>query len=468
MSAGIQAKNLAQIAAPGLPSHELMDIEHEGNLMMITGGLGGTSLLNVEDPRNPEVLSGIFASSFLYGRAYKWDIQGNIAVGTGRNFGMIILDISNTSSPGIITTFDPPEDDLPVRNQDSQSEISLEDVEIVNNTAIFAARADGILFYDISDRENPKFSHQILTRNAWSLAVHNDALYVADSNEGIFVVDISGIIGADTYQDPGIVDLEEAAGTPKDVKYINGHLVVASGAAGLHVYQASNPLNITFSENHATAGFASRVGVFEDLVSVSAWSEIEIFQWQGSSLEKVGYKNTGGRVMATAVPAADVVYSAEWSRLRVYEYGEISGPDLDFSTRVIEFPRLEVGESDTAYATIYNNGNSELEFISVGSNEDEFTVTNPPSFLGAGDSISLEIVYDVQSSSARGQVNFVTNDQDEDVTSIRVNGNSSGSIQVGVPAPNFTLPVIANEQDATLELEELRSDVVIVVFFASW
>jgi hypothetical protein len=227
-------------------------------------------------------------------------------------------------------------------------------------------------------------------------------------------------------------------------------------------------MNITFAENHPTAGFASRVGVFEDLVSVSAWSEIEIFQWQGSSLEKVGYKNTGGRVMATAIPARNVVYSAEWNRLRVYEYGEISGPDLDISTRVIEFPRLEIGESDTAYATIYNNGNSELEFISVGSNEDEFTLTNPPAFLGPGDSVALEIVYHVKSSSARGQINFVTNDPDDDVTSIRVNGNSSGSIQAGVPAPNFTLPVIANEQDATLELEELRSDVVIVVFFASW
>jgi hypothetical protein len=210
------------------------------------------------------------------------------------------------------------------------------------------------------------------------------------------------------------------------------------------------------------------VGVFEELVSVSAWSEIEIFQWQGSSLEKVGYKNTGGRVMATAIPAKNVVYSAEWNRLRVYEYGEISGPDLDISTRVIEFPRLEIGESDTAYATIYNNGNSELEFISVGSNEDEFTLTNPPAFLAPGDSVALEIVYHVKSSSARGQINFVTNDPDDDVTSIRVNGNSSGSIQAGVPAPNFTLPVIANEQDATLELEELRSDVVIVVFFASW
>jgi hypothetical protein len=98
----------------------------------------------------------------------------------------------------------------------------------------------------------------------------------------------------------------------------------------------------------------------------------------------------------------------------------------------------------------------------------DFKVFPEVNQIQAQDSVEFYVRYSPTESSARGQVNFVTNDPDEEQVFVQVNGNHSSGIQAGLPAPDFSLPVIENSQKNTIQLSELKSDIVIVVFFASW
>ncbi|NQU67929.1 MAG: hypothetical protein HQ510_08315 [Candidatus Marinimicrobia bacterium] len=274
-------KNLTLANRIDPSNHELLDVEIAGNIMMIPGGLGGTAIFNVSDPLSPVQISSISIPEFEYNRAYNWEIKGLVAYGSGRADGMVIVSLSDASNPYIITyigTSDP---------------FSYEHIRANSTTLLVSAHTSGVLFYDITNHQEPEFLSQVTTENAWATALNGELAYVADGEAGVSVID---------FQDPEnpiLLTTVGTSGAAKDVRMQNGRLFVAVGNAGVDLFDISEPVAPQLIANYNTTGFASRIGLMgNDRVAVSDWDDLEVLEWNGTALEKVGFKNTGGRVMA--------------------------------------------------------------------------------------------------------------------------------------------------------------------------
>ncbi|NOZ07892.1 MAG: hypothetical protein GXO91_03310 [FCB group bacterium] len=440
-------KNLTILERIDPSNHELLDVEISGDLMMIPGGLGGVSIFDISDPYQPDQLSAINIAGCEFGRTYNWEIRGNYAYGAGRDCGIAVLNIANPSNPSIVSYIG---SDLPS---------SFEDVEVRDGILVTAAHTDGVLFFDVSDPGNAQYLSQAATENAWSVAVRDHLVYVANGNAGLVIIDYN------TATDPQILGIYPTSGGAKDVRLAGDMAYLAVGNSGVDLFDISDPANAQFLANYNTGGFASRVAVSGPRVAVSNWDDLKVLEWNGSAFELVGYKNTGGRVMAVGA-VGDLIYSAEWRYVHLFEYGPVNGPDIDLSTREINFPQLAPGESDTAMVTVENNGSNMLNFDMVWTTNDEYEVETELPLLVPNHFIDVEIIYTADSQNSFAEYVFRTDDPDEPEVSILLTGNNNG-VQPGQTAPDFTIPVAANGS-GNFTLSEHLGEVIILAFFAPW
>ncbi len=440
-------KNLTILERIDPSNHELLDVEISGDLMMIPGGLGGVSIFDISDLYNPVQLSAINITGCEFGRTYNWEIRGNYAYGAGRDCGIAVLDISDPSNPGIVGYIG---SDLPS---------SFENVEVREGILVTAAHTDGILFFDVSDPGNAQYLAQAATDNAWSVAVRDNLVYAANGDAGLVIVDYNDV------NNPQILGTYSTSGGAKDIRLAGDLAYLAVGNSGVDLFDISNPANAQFLANYNTGGFASRIAVSGPRVAVSNWDDLEILEWDGSEFELTGYKNTGGRVMAVGA-VGDLIFSAEWRYVYLFEYGPVNGPDIDLNTREINFPQLAPGESDTATVTVENNGNNMLNFDLVWTTNDEYEVETDLPLLVPNHSINLDIIYTADNQNSFAEYVFRTDDPDEPEVNILLTGNNNG-VQPGQAAPDFTVPIAANGS-GNFTLSEHLGEVIILTFFAPW
>jgi hypothetical protein len=453
----ISGKNLTQIYSKSPSNFELLDIEIQFSKMIIPAGLGGAVLYDISDPENPTESGRFRVGEFLYARTYNWDLTNKIAIGTGREAGMAIYDIRNNSQPQKLLVYNPNAVNVP----GSSGTISFEDVEIYDGYAFLASHSNGLMIYDISEPSQPEFVSLLPTENAVSLAIKSDIVYLADGDGGLKIIDIVN------RENPRLLSSHQTSGSTRDVRYSNGHVFLAAGAAGVDVFNVNNDQDVFFVTNHPTDGFASRVAVAGNRVSASAWTRLEVFEWNGSTLELIGYKNTGGRVMAVGAPSIGIIYSAEWEKLRIYKYGTVEGPDIDLSTRALDFPQLENGQADTLELHIENNGTAPLNVLAYGFTSAEYSAYPQETEFNPGERKTVNIIYSPTSNRGIGSLEIVSNDSDEGSVIVKLEGNSAYNAVVGKEAPNFQLNAVANET-GTITLDRYKGQIVVLALFATW
>jgi len=455
MGMSINARNLRIVRSVSLGNYELMDVETGNGMMIISGGIGGSILYDISDPLrpadNPNGLTTMRFTNCEFGRTYKWALGRNIAIGTARECGFGIWDISDPENISLQAHVNIP----------AGKKASYEDAAIYGNYAVLTAHTGGVHIFDISRPYSPELISRVSGGNAWAIDVHDGLAYVADANEGLRIIDITDI------SSPEQISVMETSGTVKDVKYREGIVFLAAGNSGVDMMDVENPESPRMLDNVSTTGLASRIAVSGDLIGVSAWDNFEVLRREDGTLRRVGYKNTGGRVMAAGTPGGNYFYSAEWSQLRIYEYSTIEAADLDVSPMHAQFPHLNDGQSDTQRVSLTNNGGGPLEITSLGTTHDDFTIFPSIQTISPGESKSLNIVYTPISNSAHGNLTIVSNDPDEGIKTIELLGNDPHQIDVGKSAPNFTLPVAANGI-GEVQLSELKGQIIVLAFFASW
>lgn len=452
----LEARNLTFVRTINPINYELIDVEVDGDWMIIPAGLGGAELYDLSDPRQPKSVGSMDLRRCRWGRSYNWDIEGTLAIGTARECGFAVYDISTPSDPTLL--------EHRVADNDFDGvgrEVSLEDVEIVGNLAIFAAHGSGLVFYDISVPSSPRFIRYFETQNAWSLAVHDNFVFVADGEDGIKIIRI------DNPLSPQLRGSAPTSGAAQDIQYRDGELFVAVGTAGVDVFDVSSPANPTLLANYETSGFTSRVAVHNDLVSLSSWDQLHVLRWQKPNLELVGYKNTGGRLMAVGSPGGNIIYAAEWEELHVYEFGPVESSDIDASTRVLDFGEVAFDEQATLQLTLENNGDSPLQVQDIAFTYDDFDTPSKSFTIAPHSEKTIDVIYTPTRLFVGGNMIVFSNDPDEPQIYIETRGNNSDEVQPGDIADNFELPVLVNGS-GTLSLEELRGRVVVLAIFASW
>ena len=448
-------KNLNIHSRSFLNNVELLDVyihHYQGvPIAIIPGGLGGTNFVDVSNPSELIILSEYFAAGCDWGRIYSWSAKDHVAYGSGRQCGIHIIDLDDFSNPARVNTI--------IGTTYSGNPIRYEHTSVYGNLLLASRHQSGVEIFTIDDPTNPQQISVISTDNAWATLAENNILYVADGSFGLKIYNIFN----PSY--PIMLSEIETSGSAKDIEKVGNFIFVAVGAGGVDMIDVSDHDNPFLISNYNTTGYASRVSANDSLVAVSDWDDVEVLRFSNGHLELAGYKNTSGRVMALAM-SGNFIYSAEWMRLTVFEYGEISGPDIDFSTRKIEFPRTDNGSSYTHTIQIENNGLSPLEISAINISANDFTVYYDDLVLQSHSSQEIDVVYTPSGGIWSSNIDFLTNDDDEIQTRLRILGNFPFGPMPGDPAPDFTLPIVNGT--GNLSLADLAGHPALIAFFTGW
>ena len=428
----------------------ILDAEIIGDLLIVSGMIGGIEFYDISQRETLNHLTTFNLSSGGGGGGNKPNCVSaidNYAYFTSTN-GVAIINISNPSNP---------------QNQGNISgtnNMILENLDTHGNLLAVAAHEDGVLLYDISNPTNPSYISTIDAENAWAVAVDDYHIYVAD---GSTILDYFKNENTGEYILLASIELTNAI---KDIVIGGGYLYAAIGSDGVVVIDIEVNVTPQIMDTYNTSALANRLEIFENnKIAVSDWDDVEILEFDidSNSLDLVGYKNTTRRTMAIAA-IDNYIYSAEWASVQVFEFGDISGSDIDLSAYELNYPYVENGTNFTMVVDVINNGSSNLIISDNYTTNSEFIINNPLSELLPGETQSVEITYFANSINASGSYRIFSNDEDENEIICETNGNING-VNIGQPAPDFNLEVVANGQ-GNFSLSEHLGDIIVIAFFA--
>ena len=431
-------------------SRELLDAEIVGNTLILPGNLQGIEFYDISDPQIPVHLDNLQIQGGGGGgggntHCYYARGTGNVVYITTHR-GVAIINISDPSNPqhsGYISG-----------TQGNQ--YILENMDISGDVLTVSAHADGVFFFDISNLTNPSWESTFSVENAWTVILYENLAYIGDG-ETIRVLDVS------TIQNPVEIYGWSTGNAVKDLAIDNGLLYAALGSEGVSVYVLNDPESPEFLANYNTTGLATRIQPFNGKCAVADWDDVEILQWNGTELELVGFKANGRRTMAINA-SENYIYSAEWMWLQVFEYGEIEDADIDISSWELNYPFVENGDSYTLSLDVTNNGNSTLNIEDQYISNTDFQIENPLQNLSPGESQTVNIIYFADEGNSSSGYRIFINDPDEPEIIVELNGNIDG-INIGEPAPDFELDVIANGS-GSFQLSDHLGQIVVLAFFA--
>lgn len=377
------------------------------------------------------------------GKANCVEAIDNYAYFTSKN-GLYVVDISSPSNPQNLGRVD------------GTNNFILENLDADNNMLAVAAHEDGVLLYDISNPQDLQLRSTIISENAWAVRLKDGYAYIADE----LIVKIYDISNS---SDPVFINQIETSNAIKDIALTQSFMYVALGSDGVDIYDLSNLESPIFLDNYNTNTLANRISPFENKLAVSDWDDVDVLEWDGNSLNRVGYKNTGNRTMAIATKD-NYIYSAEWASVQAFEFGPVSGPDIDLNTLELNYPYVNDGDSYSLSVEVINNGSSTLNIVDDYVTNSHFEIVNQLNDLEPDQSQTVEIIYNASDLNSAGAYRIYTNDPDQSMVMCETNGNIDGA-NIGEPAIDFELDYIANGE-GSFRLSDHLGKVVVIAFFA--
>ncbi|SUZ48945.1 uncharacterized protein METZ01_LOCUS1799, partial [marine metagenome] len=377
------------------------------------------------------------------GKANCVEAIDNYAYFTSKN-GLYVVDISSPSNPQNLGRVD------------GTNNFILENLDADNNMLAVAAHEDGVLLYDISNPQDLELRSTINSENAWAVRLKEGYAYIADE----LIVKIYDISNS---SDPVFINQIQTSNAIKDIALTQSFMYVALGSDGVDIYDLYNLESPIFLDNYNTNTLANRISPFENKLAVSDWDDVDVLEWDGNSLNRVGYKNTGNRTMAIATKN-NYIYSAEWASVQAFEFGPVSGPDIDLNTLELNYPYVNDGDSYSLSVEVINNGSSTLNIVDDYVTNSHFEIVNQLNDLEPNQSQTVEIIYNASDLNSAGAYRIYTNDPDQSMVMCETNGNIDGA-NIGEPAIDFELDYIANGE-GSFRLSDHLGKVVVIAFFA--
>jgi len=443
---------------------EQLDVWVGENLAYFTG-TGGLTIVDVSDPTNLSTTDnynppGEPGVKFFNAAV---DEVNDYAYCAAREDGLFVISTSDST------------DIQPVFHETYGSAF-LEGLSVGDGVLYGAMHGDGIFVYDLSAPGSPVVVDTVAVgiEDAWRLTIRGNHLFVADGGGGIKVLDLSNPLS------PIVVHSVATTGDARELALIDDLLVVAAGSAGMDILDVSDPTAAFLVGTYESDNAVFDVSGHDGVAAAATWNLVEIVDLSNPAFpEMAGWEDTPGRVMGvfmapSVVSLANnlpgpVVYVADWSRVRTYEYGPPYDADIHAFPGLIQTPPVQEGTViDSAYTAINTGGVTvDVSQITVsGSHPGAFEILTPiPFSVASGDSAEILVRFTAPADSSVNGLLFVfSNDPDEGTFRLQWNMGDA-RLEVGDPAFDFTLTGLDGLPHS---LSDHLGSVVILAFFATW
>ena len=127
---------------------------------------------------------------------------------------------------------------------------------------------------------SPVISSIIAVENAWAVALESNYAYIADE-DNILIYNVSNIAS------PFYLSEISTTNAVKDLIVSGNHLYSALGSDGVAIYDLSIPVDPQLLDSFNTNTMANRIAAFDGKVAVADWDDVDVIDWNGTSLEHV-------------------------------------------------------------------------------------------------------------------------------------------------------------------------------------
>ena len=428
---------------------ELQDVELLGDRAYVFG-VGGMAVIDITDPAIPTQLGRYEPPGHPYNRFYRGAVEGDLALGGGREDLLSVMDLSGGGNPVLATVHGTPGQ-------------TFEGVTLRDGIGYACRHGDGLEIIDFTQKNNPVTLGEVLSlSNAWDVVLQGHIAYVADGIGGLAVINV-----ANPTAPVHLLSLP-TSGSANDV-VVNGNVaVVCCGSAGIDIFTLDNPASPVLAGNANTSGLAITAALVGNMVYVADWDDVESFNLDDPSNPlPMGGEDTPVRAMGLAAREGLVVV-ADWSKLRNYSTGPSLKGDIQVSVEGIEFGTVPVGSYRDTTFTIGNTGGADISVFDVQAFSDSYTITTATSFiLPAGQSREVGLRFDHLNAGFAGTfLRIDSDDRDEGSITFPLSADDNpNSLNIGEPAPGFTL---TDMDGVTHSLADGLGRVVVMAYFANW
>jgi len=262
-------KNPQVISRVDLPSIN-WKVAMQQDLAVVITSQAGLQLINISDPRYPKLMSSKTIASDTRGVV----VQRGLAAVTAYSGSLQIVNITDCKHPSIIGSQVIPGHPF--------------NVAMRNNLALVATYSEGLQLVNISRPKHPKIiSSKKLRGNAQGIAIQEDLVLVSTEFEGIHLINISNL------KQPLIISSLNSVNSASDVAVHGDLAFMAAEFDGLWIVNISNPL-IPQSVTQQKLNSDSRsIAVHKNLVLLGCRGGVNIIDLQdwGWTLSGIPSKN---------------------------------------------------------------------------------------------------------------------------------------------------------------------------------
>ncbi len=271
------------------------DIKIDGDYAYVADKFSGLKIIDISKPTSPVLVGAIDT----LGIATKLAVYNNYVYLADYGRGLLVIDVSNPTDPVMQNAY----------NTDGRA---LGVTISADGDSAYVADRSALLVFDIADKNaTPILKHAVATeRDAYSIALNEAVLYVANGAVGLQVYDIS-----DPLKAPVLINTIDTSGLAKNMRIDGDVLLVADGTSGLTIYDISDPTNPLIISEFNTVGDATDLAILgNDVVVADGYGGLSVLDI--SDLENPilkGYVVTIGSGSAIHIDTAtDTAYIADY------------------------------------------------------------------------------------------------------------------------------------------------------------
>ena len=422
---------------------EFIDVAIDSDRQILWGvGQGGLMAFDISDEQAPALESLTPQDGYgRYHHVYPFpssDSGGGLVYTTHRSHGLTVFDATESSRPQELSR---------------TIEANLEGMVQVGDSLYVAGRNGVLHRFDISNRTAPTRKNSLSGLGIpQNLSGSVDALYVADQEQGLVVVDPSN------PEEPRVVE-RHAIGSVTSVSH-NKDWVVAGGSAGISLFSRTDPLALEAETTMDLGTIVSDVVVDGDLVwAVTLERVVAISLTEAHRPMPFASRSTPYWAM-TVDAKSGTAWVGDWGALRGYQADKsVSSPDVD--VQVSEILVSESGE-DLLFS-VANRGNEALWIEAYSADDERVTLEIQEMEVPRQGSVPVNLTFSGGELDTR--ICILTSDPDQPVSEVRVHTGGVTHPDIGKMAPDFTLLDVDGN---SYTLSDFRGQPVVLSYFATW